>query len=788
MKNIEMAFRSFFKKGRNNGIKVISLGVGLALGLVLISKVCFERSFDTFYPDTERIYRLHENLIRDNEYISHPQVSGGVSLGMQEEIPEVEKSTRLTYVGGDRELFTTDKKERFSARYAVMADTNYFDMFPRPVLIGNPKEVLARPNYLMVSHRIAGLLGGVEQAVGRTFSFDANPGILFTVGGVYEDIPENSHLRTEIIISLETMHESSRNNWLGNDRYLGYVKLYPGTDPESLTEAIREMQGRHCDLSMLEKAGVDLTYSLVPLMDMHRNKQEVKNMNLLLAVLALVLILSAVMNYVLIMISSLVSRTKEVAVHKCYGASGRNLSGMILSETFLHLFLALLFATLLILAFREKAEDLLGATLGSLFMPRTLFILGGVCLLIFLITGLIPTYLFMRIPVAAAFRNFQESRRYWKLGLLFVQFVATAYLVMFLGIIIRQHHFLTKKDLGYSYERLAYCPTEGVDPSARKTVMNELRKMPEVESVSACSELLFGHMSGNNIYLPGDDRELFNIADLYWVDESYFSLMEIPVIDGEVFRPDGSAANKVMVSRSFVKKMEQVAGWSGSAVGKSIVVTEHSHQGEPFTICGVYEDFTIGHVGNPEMRPTVVFYGNMTPHILIKFHQMTPEGMRKVQSFIEAQLPDKEINVKAYYSEMVDIYRDSRKFRDSVMIGGIVTLIIAIVGLLGYISDEMKRRGREIAIRKVNGATIRDILQMISLNISYMAVPAIVIGSATAVFSGKDWLQQYAEKFPMEIGLYLLATVPLLAFILICVLFRIRSMANENPVERLKAE
>ena len=587
MKNLNIALRSLFKKGRSNGIKILSLGVGLAMGLVLISKVCFERSFDKFYPDSDRIYRLHENIIRDGEYKSYGQVSGGVATAMQVEIPEVEKATRLTYIGGDKELFKTQDGNRYSARYVVMGDTNVFDLLPRPILIGDPKETLSRPGYVMISNRIAKLLGGAEQAVNKEFEFESSPGQTYTIGGVFEDVPENSHLRFEIVASLEGMSKWSRENWLGNDRYLGYVKLYPGTDPESLTTAIREMQGRHCDLEEVKKAGIDLTYSLVPLMDMHSNSDEVKSMNSLLGFLAFVLIFTAAMNYVLIVISTLINRTKEVAVHKCYGASDKNLFGMIMSETCLHMLISLLLAAFLIVLFRTKTEELLGATLGALFSTQTIVILIGVCIVIFFITGLIPTYMFLRIPVAAAFRNFKESRRYWKLCLLFIQFLATAYLVALLSVINKQYDYMVNVDPGYAYEKLAYCSTQGVEESVRNTAIEELRKIPEVDKVSACYDLPISGMSGNNVSLPGDDRELFNIADMYWVKDDFFSLMEIPVIEGEVFRSDGSASNKVMVSRSFVEKMEQVAGWTGSAIGKNVIITEHSQNGEPFTICGV---------------------------------------------------------------------------------------------------------------------------------------------------------------------------------------------------------
>lgn len=788
MKNLNIALRSLFKKGRSNGIKILSLGVGLAMGLVLISKVCFERSFDKFYPDSDRIYRLHENIIRDGEYKSYGQVSGGVATAMQVEIPEVEKATRLTYIGGDKELFKTQDGNRYSARYVVMGDTNVFDLLPRPILIGDPKETLSRPGYVMISNRIAKLLGGAEQAVNKEFEFESSPGQTYTIGGVFEDVPENSHLCFEIVASLEGMSKWSRENWLGNDRYLGYVKLYPGTDPESLTTAIREMQGRHCDLEEVKKAGIDLTYSLVPLMDMHSNSDEVKSMNSLLGFLAFVLIFTAAMNYVLIVISTLINRTKEVAVHKCYGASDKNLFGMIMSETCLHMLISLLLAAFLIVLFRTKTEELLGATLGALFSTQTIVILIGVCIVIFFITGLIPTYMFLRIPVAAAFRNFKESRRYWKLCLLFIQFLATAYLVALLSVINKQYDYMVNVDPGYAYEKLAYCSTQGVEESVRNTAIEELRKIPEVDKVSACYDLPISGMSGNNVSLPGDDRELFNIADMYWVKDDFFSLMEIPVIEGEVFRSDGSASNKVMVSRSFVEKMEQVAGWTGSAIGKNVIITEHSQNGEPFTICGVYEDVCIGSTGNPDTRPTALFYDRYAPMILIKFHEMSPENIKKAQKVLEDVMPDRNVTVTTYYMDMIDLYKDSRTFRDSVMIGGIVTLIIALIGLLGYTSDETNRRGREIAIRKVNGATAWSILKMISKDISYIAIPAIVIGMTVAYYSGTGWLEKFTEKAPIGFFIFLAGAMMVYVLIIACVLYRAWAVSNSNPVDSLKSE
>lgn len=235
-----MAFRSLFKKGRNNGIKIIALAVGLAMGLVLIAKVCFERSYDNFYPDNDRIYLVKSGINREGKKDTWGQVSGAIAPGMKAEIPEVEAATRYTRIGSPDELIMTPEKQFYTATL-LLTDTSFFDVFPRPILIGDPKDVLARPNYVMISRSLAEKMGGVESAVGKTFVRDVNRNSVQTIGGVFEDIPENSHLQYDMLGSLAGYSVQSTTNWVGNDRYIAYVKLLPGTDPESLAPSIRRM-------------------------------------------------------------------------------------------------------------------------------------------------------------------------------------------------------------------------------------------------------------------------------------------------------------------------------------------------------------------------------------------------------------------------------------------------------------------------------------------------------------------------------------------------------------------
>ena len=784
-----MAFRSLFKKGRNNGIKIIALAVGLAMGLVLIAKVCFERSYDNFYPDNDRIYLVKSGINREGKKDTWGQVSGAIAPGMKAEIPEVEAATRYTRIGSPDELIMTPEKQFYTATL-LLTDTSFFDVFPRPILIGDPKDVLARPNYVMISRSLAEKMGGVESAVGKTFVRDVNRNSVQTIGGVFEDIPENSHLQYDMLGSLAGYSVQSTTNWVGNDRYVAYVKLLPGTTPESLAPSIRRMQERNQDLEGLKKAGVDLFYTISPLQDIHNNNEDVKDMNAMLLFLATILI---VLNYILVVISTLIGRTKEVAVHKCYGASGKDILGMILSESLLHLLLALLLGAFLILVFRGKVEDLLSASLSALFTLPTVTLLAGICLVVFGVTCLVPTWLFLRIPVASAFRSVKESKRYWKLCLLFVQFVATAYLVALLITISRQYDKMITSDPGYAYENLIYCNTTGVGAQERERAIDELRRLPQVDQVGCSTELPFYYASGNNVSLPGEDRELFNIADMYFVSDNYFKIMEIPVVEGKAFQPGEANDDKVMVSRKFVDLMEKTAGWTGSPLDKGVMITEHSNGTKVFTISGVYEDFRIGSLKGPDTRASVLFYNtpdsyNPAKIILIKMHTMSSENLAQINEILAGAMPDKVVEASVYKMDILNQYQDDRDFRDSIMISGLVTLIIALIGLLGYTADETNRRGREIAIRKVNGATAIDILRMISKDISYIAIPALAIGAAIAYVSASGWLEKFAERIHLSAFIFIGAALFVYVIIIGCVLFRAWRTADENPVESLKAD
>ena len=784
--NISTAFRSVFKKKQNNGIKIISLGVGLAMGLVLIAKVCFEQTFDNFYPHSERIYQILETgASGDNKPVTYGQVSGGVAPGMKADLPQVEAATRLTPLQDDVVFFTQDKK-RLTGTF-IMADSCLFDVLPRPMIAGNAKKVLSQPMYALVSETIAKKMG--NNAVGQSIRLDTWPTQTLIVGGVFKDTPENTHLKYDVVISMSsTLHfftVDGSMNWVGNDRYMAYVRLTPNTSPTSLTPAINKMQARHVDMNELKKAGVKLSYSLLQLEKIHSDEPSTKRMSILLALLAFALIFTAVLNYILIVLSSLVKRSKEIAIHKCYGAAERNISSIVLTETAIHLVASVIVATLLIFLFRTQVEEILAAPLNALFTFRTGLLLAVVCIAVFFSSGIVPARIFARIPVSSAFRNFKESRRKWKLGLLFLQFIAAAFLITLLVIIGRQYNSMVNDNPGYVYENLLYCNTSGVTKVERQKAIEELKRIPEVQAVATCSTLPIFGASGNNVSEPGKTQELFNIADLYNADADYLSLMEIPVVAGKDFEHSAADSAQVLVSQSFANKLAKMLNWKDGVVGKTIRVSEHGI----CTIKGIYKDIRIGSISEPDPRPSAIFSANVPlNNIMIKFRQLNSDGIRQVNKVLQTALPNKDIVVTPYKTSMTFLYTSSRLFRNSVLIGGIITLIIVLIGLIGYTNDEINRRSAEIAIRKVNGASAREILRLFIKDILRIAIPALVIGELLAALAAEKWMENFAQKTSLSLFIFLGCGIAVLVIILSVVSMNSYRTAVQNPVDAIKRD
>lgn len=779
-------------------IKVLSLGVGMAIAVILIAKVCFELSYDNVYKDIDRIYKIRTGAVMQGEDKDFGQVSGAIAPGFKAEVPGVLEATRFTSIFNSENFIIDDDGSKVAAEH-LLADSCFFRIFNRQFLAGEPEKALRSwSGDVAISKTFAEKLGGVGAAVGKQIANEDNPNLKLTVCGVYEDFPKNGSIHADVILSIEAMSKWSLSNWVGNDRYVAFVKLAEGVDPASLKDAIHEMQKAHQPLEEMEKSGLTLWYFLSPLATEHSSKPEVRNLVFILAIIAALLLLVSIMNYVLVAISDVIRRAREVGVRKCYGAQPWDINKILLKETACNLGLSLAVAAALVLAFRGAIESLLGVPVQDLITPLSVWIIVGVVVLVFLVSAIIPAQMFTRIPISSAFRGYKESKRRWKISLLAFQFAINAVLVSLVLIVSLQYRKVLNTDPGYEYKNLVYETFPSYDQTRMNAIAGAIRSLPEVEAAELTYTLPFEKASGNNVYLPGDDRELFNIADEYGASEGFFDMMGFRLVEGSVPKEP----NDVAVSKSFVTKMAAFADWSDGAVGKIVNISEHGQ----VTICGVYEDYVIGDVTDMDERPSVRFCWNrdfyteadkdvdkydwsgLMHTIVIKLNEVTPAAMRKVEKTIREVAPDSDAEVKAYSETLVNMYDSTKQMKRTYELGALFALLIAVIGLISYVRDENYRRSAEIAVRKVNGAQSSEIVSMLVMDVLKVALVAVLIGDAGAWLVAHYWLEQFALKITLSPLFFIAADIIVLAIIVSVIVIGSLRIAHTNPVESLKNE
>ena len=782
---------NLFPKGQGGLIKVISLAIGLTVGLVLIAKVELERNFDRCVVEKEHVYELYENFERNGgEKVEYGATPGGVVPAMCRYVPEIVVGTR--YTGQfENEKLILENGMRYSFRNCIFADSCFFDIFGTRILVGDWKQTMNLPGQCLVSRSLSEKLGG--DVVGRTFNFVPAPGKPMTISGIFEDFDENSSFGTlDIVMSLPSIGIYSwdgSQNLNGNDRYHSFVRLTPNADLKKIQDEIKVMVQEIYPWEELRAAGyTDLGFGFYPVSEKRMNNTTVRTTCIILLIVAFVMLFTAVMNYILVVISSLVARARLVALRKVMGAPKREFYLKTLAEAFGHLILALLIMFLLLWAGQDWIRDLMGISLGTLFSSQTYVILAVVCLIVLFCCGLLPGYIYSRIPLTYAYRLYSESKRVWKLSLLAFQFVLSTMLLCILSTIYRQYDYMLNKDMGYEYENVAYIPI--AHPSDSTIVLaREIEKLPCVESTATAYSLFLQWQSGNNIMLPEDTRELFNYACMYFSQPSIVETMGLTIVQGRNMSPleDKRFIPEVIVNEKFAKMLKEFTGWD-NVVGQSVVSTEIGRE-YPLTIVGVVKDFTIGTLVNLDQRPTMFINGTLfANYVLLKFNDLTPDNITAVQQLCDRLYPDAEFQVKRYGDELADSYHETQHTRDLILIGCLAALLITLIGLIGYIRDEVQRRTRELAIRKVMGATVGELQSLFLRSIAIIALPSIIVGVALGWYFSMLLMEQFADKIELRAWIFALDALVVIVIIALVVFFQTRQVALRNPVENIKTE
>ena len=412
MKQIYYVIQALIHGCGANIIKVVSLGLGLTMSILLFSRVVYEQSFDTCFKDHDKLYQLWNIWTVNGEPFPPSEfIIGAAAGGILDAMPEIVESAAST---GSWPVSAPiyNGSVRFDD-FKVAADSLFFQTMGIEVLSGDPVRELQQKDVIFLSKDLADKMFGGENPIGKIISF--NKEIELTVKGTYAALPENCTMRPKAVISLPSI-------W---SRRIGNYSLVQQHIPRS------------------DKLGI--TVMAKPVRDTYRGYDEVKRMRNIMLILGISILFITTLNYVLISISSLSRRAKSIGVHKCSGAGTGTVFGMFMWETGIIILLSLFLMVFLMFNFREFVEDTTAAKLESLFAVERIWVPFGVTAVLFLIGGVLPGRIFSKIPVTQVFRRYTEGKKGWKRPLLFIQFAGVAFICGLMCVVMLQYHYVINK-------------------------------------------------------------------------------------------------------------------------------------------------------------------------------------------------------------------------------------------------------------------------------------------------------------------------------------------------------
>lgn len=776
------AFRYLLKFRGNNVTRLISLALGLTVGLLVFSYVNYELTFDRFYPNQDRIYKIwyHSELagiIGMSDVTNAP-----LAPTLAADLPQVKAGTRFMFVDKYDYMYNG---HTFSLN-GLKADTCFFDVLNFGVIEGYPHQALRSKGTIMLSESTAKKIFGNQDPMGKVLTTsDGNKNI---VAGVFHDIPLNCHIpQFDMLMSFEWVGKMNKG-WRGGDSFPAYILLSKGASIAQVESQIPALAKKYGMKEMMNDFKMNIVFK--PISDSNTIGSNVKSLAILLSALGFLTILVACMNYVLISISSMVKRSKTIAMLRCNGAQKSDVFKMFLYETLILIIGALIVAIFIIFCFQDQIRNITDYPVNELFAFCRIGVPLVVIILTFLLAGIIPARLFTGISLQAAFKGLKDTRRGWKRILLFVQITCTLITFIFLTVVMLQYRNLRYGDFGYNHQNLVMARLS-VNTSSAKQILYDLKRLPEVDNVGIGTTYPIFGFSGQPCF-DENTRELLFSCRIEIIDENYVPVMGIKILAGKnlAFNEE---KNGVLVNEKYV----QQRGWTfNQAVGHIITDTSEPNATR-YKIIGVVNN--IRSEASGEQKP-IVFHqlkesfqrdSNVTTmgmECFIRLHKITPEVLVKITDKIKAYKSWNNYHILVYDDLLSEQLKGQANFRNILICVSVIVLIISIMGLLGYLGDEVRRRNKEIAIRKVNGAETKDIIKLLTRSVSVITIPSIVVGVAVSYLLSNKWLQLFANHIVLSWWIFALGALAVVIIVYGTEMLCIWRAANANPIKIIRTE
>lgn len=799
----KIAIRNLKRHKLFSAINILGLTIGMATCMLIMLYVKDELSYDRFHKKADRIVRVVFKGSVQGEQMNEAHVMPPVAQTLRADYPEVQEATRLRN-GGYPRISYGDKSFREDA--LAFADSNIFEVFTLPLLKGDSKTALLEPNTIVISKDIAEKYFGTEDPINKSLNLDSDR--YFKVTGIMENIPRNSHFYFDLFASMASLPEARESSWMTSEFYT-YLVLPEGYDykklEDKLPQAVEKYMGPQLQKSMgisfseFKQKGNSLGLVLQPLTDIHLKSDFSYDLGsggniqyvYIFTVIALFMLLIACINFINLSTAAASKRAKEVGIRKVLGSERIQLIRQFLTEsiviTFIALALAVGFVKIALPLFNQLSGKDLNLQLTSDPWLLPAIILTGLVTAVF--AGSYPAlFLSSFQPVTVLKGKFQAGKNGISLrsGLVVFQFFISASLIIGTVVVFKQLQYIKNKSLGYNREQILVLRETGRLGQKEDILRGQLLEDTRILSVSNSGYLPAGPTNNNNFFVyPGNENALEQVKTLrYDVDDQYLPTLGIKLIAGRNFSKDlASDSAAVIINEAAVRSF----GWGKNAVGKTLSAANNHRSKTTYQVIGVVKDFHFKSL-HERISPLVMVLGQ-NDGLIVKLRTKDSAGLLATVKKHWADLsPEEPFN----YSFLDENFRRSYEFEQKVgQILGIfagLTILVACLGLLGLVTFATEQRTKEIGIRKVLGASVTNIVALLSKDFLKLILVANILAWPIAWWIMNTWLNDFAYRINISAGI-LIASGALTVLIAVLIIgIKAVKAGKANPVESLRTE
>lgn len=796
-------FRNYFKIAQRNllrnkffaGINIAGLAIGITCCFFIALFIRHELSYDKFITDHDRIMRLSLNGWGATPA---PFVSNAMN-----DFPEIEETLRITTYG---EVSFSYEGKVFSEDGGLYADSTFFSFFDWPLIEGNPQTALTDPSSIVLTESMAQKFFPREDMVGKVIRIN---GENKKVTGITPDFPHNSHIGFNYLVALPREKWVDNGYWTGNNFY-SYLKLKEGKSAKELESKFPAFVQKYMGDEILSFSGhasyeeyladeksSKYAFFLYPVADMHLHH---KWMNITAAadiqniytfsIIAIFVLLIACINFMNLATARAATRSKEVGVRKVLGSLRHQLRLQFLTEAVIISFIGVASALALSVFLLPHFNELSGKhfEISDLLTPFNLGLLGILGLITGLFAGLYPAFYLSAIkPVTALKGLFKVSgHAFLRKGLVTFQFTVSILLIISTVIVFGQVYYMTNKSTGIDTEHTLVISNAQQLEENTEVLKSDLLGLPQVSAVGFANSMPSSWVSNWTYYTDEVKRRRLS-PDHIFVTEDYQEVLGIELVAGEFFKGRISDTTRVVVNEAFIRALD----WPlEEAVGK---VVKRSDE-EKYRIAGVMKDFHLGSFRN-NLRPLLLRYHKNTglgygggAYMMVRVTGNYEDVISKISEAWPKYVPDEVLNFSFLNEEFNSLYEIERNFGKIFTTFSIMAILIACLGLFALSAFMLQQRLKEVAMRKVLGATLT---QIIAIFVRSFLIN-IIIGSLIAIVAGYYLADQWLANFAYRMGLnplYFIVPVLLVSMIaIVTIVLQILKSGNVNPAVLLKNE